>query len=74
MVGADSSSSGTSGGEGGAVGGQGKSGQIMEVEERAKGTVANSVFVYYVAQVGRALVVAVLLLYVVPSHFHYILT
>ena len=68
MVAADSSSSG---GEGhGRDVGQGKSGQIMQVEERAKGTVANSVFIYYVAQVGQALVVAVLLLYVVPPPFH----
>jgi ABC-type multidrug transport system fused ATPase/permease subunit len=47
--------------------GQGKSGKMMQVEERAKGTVANSVFLYYIAQVGKALVTTVLLLYIVGN-------
>ena len=36
----------------------------MEVEERAKGTVEKSVFVYYINQVGKNLVMAVALLYI----------
>ena len=45
-------------------GGQGKDGKLMEVEERAKGTVERSVFVYYITQVGRFLVMMVISLYI----------
>ena len=47
-----------------AQGGQGKDGKLMEVEERAKGTVERSVFAYYINQVGRHLVMWVLCLYI----------
>eukprot|EP01043_Picozoa_sp_COSAG02_P034622 COSAG02_NODE_2431_length_8875_cov_9.810164_10_plen_520_part_00 len=47
-----------------AQGGQGKEGKLMEVEERAKGTVERSVFAYYIKQVGRQLVLMVMCLYI----------
>ncbi len=49
------------------IGGQGKSGKLMQVEERAKGTVDRSVFAYYIAQIGKALVLFVVALYVLGN-------
>lgn len=49
------------------IGGQGKSGKLMQVEERAKGTVDKSVFAYYVAQIGKALVLFVVALYILGN-------
>jgi ABC-type multidrug transport system fused ATPase/permease subunit len=39
----------------------------MEVEERAKGVVDKSVFTYYIAQIGKLLVVMVIMLYVMDN-------
>jgi hypothetical protein len=46
------------------IGGQGKEGKLMKIEERAKGKVDSTVFKYYVAQIGKMLVLFVISLYV----------
>ena len=49
------------------IGGQGKSGKLMDVEERAKGTVEKGVFMYYIAQIGKMLVMVVIALYILGA-------
>ena len=55
---------GGGGKSGGGGGGGGKNGKLMQVEERAKGTVNRSVYVYYAAQCGKLLCLMVLGCYI----------